>query len=364
MIEKSIYNAMNKKGERVNISVSDKKESYCCIGCEHIVIPHQGKKNKWTFHHKANNKCNYSDESLIHKLAKDILFESKCVKTDIGVINATYVEKEVYFNLFDGKGFRPDIVFYDEEKEPVLFIEIIKTNKPDNAKLDKLRTYGLNTLAIHIGMYNNDIENLKHIIVEDLSRKDWIIKNSDYGCRFSIQETRKSEIQILDEDPRKLFNLGLSFKCAIKAVKEFTSRVEKIISNERYRAFIEPYKKEYFKSEEDFAKNKRILERITREAEEYRQMAIVRNEENRQMAGESIENFKERLTLDFKETVRERYRDRIEDFNRRIKLRTSRINSIRREIEQRIIEIEQSKSINARISDSNKNGTNSFLDFY
>jgi hypothetical protein len=164
---------------------------YFCIGCSSEMVAYKGSIYRPHFKHHAKNKaderlCPYSNETVRHKLAKEILLRLKRIKvpdvlalrplgytgTVPRLAKAAFIEadtvlaeRHVYEDetgrvrmarkFDDGGGsrhllLRPDIIFLDAQSKPMLFIEICVTHAVDDAKLAVLRGLNVNTIEVRI----------------------------------------------------------------------------------------------------------------------------------------------------------------------------------------------------------------------
>ncbi len=73
----------------VYVHDADKGQIYECFGCDERLIPRQGSINAWHFAHEQIGECN--GETVLHKLAKDILFRSIEIASTQGSFELSYV---------------------------------------------------------------------------------------------------------------------------------------------------------------------------------------------------------------------------------------------------------------------------------
>lgn len=155
--------ALDKNQHLINIKDASKEIEYFCPCCGAIMIPKQGKKNRWHFAHKGSlNNCSY--ETYLHKLAKLRIKECflnspkftikfhptvTCAITEcpLGTINRCTWNKTQAFNLKDFYNtcteeatignFRADLLLSHCDKknrEPIL-IEIVVTHHSTDEKI-------------------------------------------------------------------------------------------------------------------------------------------------------------------------------------------------------------------------------------
>ena len=170
------------------------KKGYRCLGtnCGNQLIAISVRKNpnhKPYFKHapvnikKGEKACSFSNRKYREALASSILTRLKSIKVppvykvnpenleeyklieESKFINAHRVQSEVTF-YEDKEGViqygknpqidkkyivrRPDVVFFDKEDNPILFIELVVTNKLDDDKIADLYRLGIDTIQIQI----------------------------------------------------------------------------------------------------------------------------------------------------------------------------------------------------------------------
>lgn len=159
--------ALAEDGQEIHISAANRGGNYKCLSCGFALMARKGKHNEDHFAHKnteVERPCTYSSETYRHAKAKQLLvarlrvqvpavyaaipvgYEGKVPRLTEAreIVAATAVsEQNVYvdeqgavqferhyslpFDDHQGKRqllARPDVVFYDQDKNPVLFIEI------------------------------------------------------------------------------------------------------------------------------------------------------------------------------------------------------------------------------------------------
>lgn len=190
--EGSTQYANNVHSQRIHILEAESgKKGYFCPGCggEKVAIrptvlnikPHFRHTAEGMKKHKQAN-CTYSDESTRHKIAKDVLQIIKKIKVppvyfskdgakylieSSKFIEASSVRNEVYiFEDSNGKIIlgnkqlavdnnkffliKADVVFFDQENNPIIIIEIYASNKVDEDKKAKLFRLGINAVEVSI----------------------------------------------------------------------------------------------------------------------------------------------------------------------------------------------------------------------
>lgn len=192
-----------KNGQLVHIStVESGLECGChCPECKNVLVARKGDKNKHHFAHKAeldglSINCKYAEETIAHKLAKEVLLNSREVlfpsieipntkfknfRPKIGPIltarKLNYTEVEVEkANRDVGKsgGVRPDVAIYRDGVK--CYIEITVTHGSNHKKIKKLETLGVPTFEIILQKEDINLseEEFKQKVLNDVSCRKWV----------------------------------------------------------------------------------------------------------------------------------------------------------------------------------------------
>lgn len=271
--EKNNVYASNLKNEPIHISEAESgRKGYYCLGCKKEMQAMKSKSfNRISFFRhdpkavRGLPKCNYSDETFTHWYAKEVLFNSKRVKVpalykypprnstgfpnllaEERFIEAYFVGKEFYF-YETGTGeiiwskstpkvetfllVEPDIVFFDENMQPRLFIEIVVTHKLSEKKLLDLKRLGIDTIQITIHQETKpDIEKA----IETTNHTKWIYNNEQERTEYiSIPESNSKGIPPIDELQRDFFEE--SFKCRAAEINNLIRTIKRCLESEQYR---------------------------------------------------------------------------------------------------------------------------------
>ncbi|WP_261823850.1 hypothetical protein [Vibrio neonatus] len=121
------------------------------------------------FAHEAGAECNWSGETELHLLAKEVIEEDRFVefhyvtfdgnRKDIKV-NLTSVKKEASF-----AGYRPDILAYTEHNE-LIIVEICVHHACEDEKVQYLKTERINAIEIHLAI--EDFKGLPMLTLESV----------------------------------------------------------------------------------------------------------------------------------------------------------------------------------------------------
>lgn len=174
--------ALNKKGFLVHIdSVPNGNGCGCvCPSCNGALCArNEGKKNDHHFAHQ-NGDCEKGVESVLHKMAKDILCETRCVQlpdrldgTPGFLLNFDKVEVE-----FSDKetNLRPDCIGYYGDKK--LWIEFKRSHAVDDAKKEKIISAKIDCIEINLNDCDVDPEFVRKFITDEKSNRVWIDEES------------------------------------------------------------------------------------------------------------------------------------------------------------------------------------------
>ena len=217
------------------------RKGYYCLGCGkemQAAIQRKNPNYKSYFSHvpvdksKGEKPCVFSNREYREILASNILQRLKRIKVpailkyphkgndeypiqlqDARFIDAHSVKSEVTFyedeegNVHWGKNpviedryllMRPDVVFFDVNDKPILFIELVVTHKIDDEKRIKLRRLGIDTVSVLVPKSSDqDIEkafkNTKHTKWEYSEEE----ANTDYA---QVAKRTSERVLEFDED--------------------------------------------------------------------------------------------------------------------------------------------------------------------
>lgn len=173
--------ALNQEGNLVHVdSVPNGNECGCfCPHCKSKLCAKNGGDGKKMIHHFAHLSgadCVGAVESALHKMAKDILLESKCVflpdRPDGRrgeLLHFDRVEVEYYDK---DTGLRPDSVGFYGDK--VLWVEFKRTHAVDTDKKAKIISAHIDCIEIDLNCCPLDPVTLKNYIINSSERRIWI----------------------------------------------------------------------------------------------------------------------------------------------------------------------------------------------
>jgi len=303
--KKNVY-AKDIKGKEIHISEAESgRKGYYCLGCDREMQAVKSKRaNRISyFRHDPKDvvnkgKCTYSDETYRHKLAKEILVRIKQIKVPAvykdpphkyegqarlikqsEIIYAHHVEVERHFyeddngkilwgsqSDSDGKNLLivPDVAFFNEVNEPILFIEIVAKHRVDDEKKIKIRRLGVN--AVQVSIPKDSPVNIERAFFTTEHTK-WIFNYeqaiTDY---FRISEGDSKGISPIDELQRKFFEE--TFRCRSAQIRNLLRAINKCLGSKQYREIEESLRSEIRRVENNTENDSRRLQGIQRKYDE------------------------------------------------------------------------------------------------
>ncbi|TYB76466.1 hypothetical protein [Bizionia myxarmorum] len=267
--------AKNVKGEHLYIdSAKSGRQGYFCIGCDKqmdAVIRKKNPKHRSYFRHvpvdisKDETPCTFSNREYRETLATDILQRLKRIKVPavykyapIGkegdpmllekakFIDAHSVKSQLTFyedidgTVKFGKNpdiearfllIRPDVIFFDSQGKPILFIELVITHKVNEEKKIKLRRLGIDTVSIIVPKSSEqEIEdNFK-----TTQRVKWEYNGIEAITKYVRVSSGTSEgVLEFDTDQRRIFEESIS--CRKARLNNTLRTINKCLRTESYR---------------------------------------------------------------------------------------------------------------------------------
>lgn len=352
--KKNVY-AQNIKGETIHISKAESgKKGYYCIGCTHEMQAKKGDFRTQHFSHDPKDallkgKCTFSDETVRHKIAKDILQILKRIKVPAlykyppdGIDGRVNLIKESWFieahsvrielPFFEnaegeiewGKRsdantkeekirellIQPDISFFDKNNKPILLIEVVATHKIDTEKLLKIRRLGINTVEVTIP--KGSPEEIENTFLKT-ERTKWIYNYERENTEYIFLPKRNDEgVLLTDEFERKLLKAEESYECKASQLRNLIRGFTKCLASESYRRIEQSLNEELRRVEGNTERERRRLHELQ---DKYRREIRDRfeSEENQLGVAETIErgNYRDLETRYFakEEVLTRAYRD-------------------------------------------------------
>ena len=199
------------------------------------------KRKPYFAHHDKNAKCEGAKMTVLHKLAQQIIKESKAVMLPEyrGRFYRRLAEKKTFVDVQLEESFdksRPDCIgkfIGDNNKEQFLWIEIYVTHKVDEEKKEKIKKNNVSCIEIDLSdMIDTDysIEKITKRLQEDKNNREWI-NNPEYNDRDEeLSRQRISQRKIVD--PEKEFFEKLVEKWYEKADSELARSFIDTINNQ------------------------------------------------------------------------------------------------------------------------------------
>lgn len=301
------------KGDHVHISDAEKGlKGYYCLGCDGEMQAVKGVVNKHYFRHHAKDinrdirKCVVANRKYREKLARSILNRLKYIKAprlfkyppkgmegipmllkEIEVIKAAYTKAELTFYETEegiiklGKNpdideryllIRPDVVFFDNEDNPILFVEFVVTHKVPPEKIVKLHRIGINSVQIIIPKSSE--EEIEKALKSSRKFK-WIYNEIEANTNYIPVSKGSSEaILSIDEEQRGIFEK--SFSCISTEINGLIRVIERSVRSEQYRRTEQLFESEISRIEKN---REREEEELGRMEERNRDEALARNRE-------------------------------------------------------------------------------------
>lgn len=328
--------AKDVKGTPVHISVAPSgRKGYFCLGCSKDMEAVQFKDpgHASYFRHQARDattgerKCTYSDETHRHKIAKEILQRIKCIKVPAvhkyppqgasgrpmvlqraRVIEAVTVRNELYF-FEDMNGVinwsrklpigahelvKPDVIFFDKEDKPTLFIELEATHRVSDEKKARLRHLGID--AVEVILPTGPFEEIEEAF-RSTTKTKWLYNDKEQQTRYVQPPIRNTEdVPPPDELQRGVFEE--SYACRKASVNNLVRAIERCLASESYRGVEAGLRSELQRVAENAERVRLELQGIREERragiEGRYAREIERLEEEEAKLGERIKEFSER----------------------------------------------------------------------
>ena len=177
--------AIDEEGEWKHVNeVKSGKDCNCfCPQCGAKLIAINSKPESESkahhFAHERGSDCKTSEESMLHKLAKEVLSEEKKIMLPINGVDREPVQLEfesVGMEKRDEQtGLIPDCICFYEGKK--LWVEFKRTHEVDTKKADKIRNAKIDCIEIDLNacvINNAPKETLREFIVQNSSNREWV----------------------------------------------------------------------------------------------------------------------------------------------------------------------------------------------
>ena len=136
----------------------------------------EGESKAHHFAHERGSDCVWSDESSLHKLAKEVLAEEQIIM--LPVLQGESVARQLEFDSVEQEardpetGLIPDCVcYYGGQK---LWVEFKRTHEVDTKKTDKIRSAKIDCIEIDINVCEINKDAVRQFIVEESTNRVWV----------------------------------------------------------------------------------------------------------------------------------------------------------------------------------------------
>jgi hypothetical protein len=353
------------KGDPIHINnAKSGLQGYYCLGCDKEMQAVKFKNPKYHsyFRHHAHNvdkdktECVIASKIYRERLAEQILHRLRRLKVpslykyapkgingqpnliqESKIVKAFKVKSQLSFyededgNINYGKNLdienrylliRPDVTFFNEKDEPILFIEFVITHKLPPDKKVKLHRLGIDTVQIIIPkLPENEIEES----LKSVRKIKWVYNEIEANTNYVFIPKGDTEgISSIDEDQRRLFEE--SFKCRTAQINNLIRDINLCLRSKSYRRAERHFESEISRIERATKAERQGLEDVERRFE---------SEIRTQLAGEfqAIEFQEEQFNREERGFQKEstdlenRYFDKIKD----IRKEQNAINSLTEE---------------------------------
>jgi predicted nucleic acid-binding Zn-ribbon protein len=383
------------------------RKGYFCPGCRQKMIARKGDIKIHHFAHdpqdvERRGKCTYSDETIRHKLGKEILQHLKHVKVPslrkyppdgqnggVQIIRESWtveadsvaVEMPFYENdqgkIIWGRDhtwktdsgkflqIQPDITFLDAEGKPILLIELVATHKINEEKYLRIRNLGIDTIQVSLPTGpSTEIEETFH----KTARTKWVYNYERENTEYQYVSPRSGQdLSLSDEFERGLVNIERTYECKVFEIKGAIRRFRRYLESEQFTSLRRQIQQKIRRTERNTTEYRKqwreLQERIDREVsagfeserarlDEIEAKFILEESEFEKTNGglEERYQFKDQSLRDEERTYRATSQDEIDDIAERIRELganpeplSDRIEKLRAEEEEykRAIESEQ-----------------------
>lgn len=176
--------AVNDLDELVNIKQVERGLACnCyCFECGEPVVARKGEKNEHHFAHSSNKEsCHINPESILHKFAKQVIMEKKCVVLPpLPETNEIEARNWQFSSLVAEQAvgsIRPDLLASIDNE--MLFIEVAVTSFVDTHKLNFIKQLNIKTIEIDLReLLKRNVcipsDEAEQFILEQVDNKKWL----------------------------------------------------------------------------------------------------------------------------------------------------------------------------------------------
>lgn len=330
------------------------KKGYFCIGCKKemiAVVNFKDPSHKQYFRHdvvsEQEAKCTYSDETTRHKIAKSILQQlgeikvpatysfpptgmpgkpsliqkERFIKAHSIQVERTFYEDENGQIRWGSKAdsevpgrhylIKPDVIFLNQEGQPILFIELVAKHKITDEKKVKIKRLGIDTVQVRLPVESQEEIERTFKVIE---RTKWVYNYEQESTKYvPVSKTSGETVSPVDEIQGEL--LEETYSCRTAEIRNLLFAIKKCLGSESYRTIEELFRREISRvegnSEAERERASRIQEGIDLQVESEfgGEMDRFRNEENSVATQEK--DFREHC-----ENLEDRYNKKREELER------------------------------------------------
>ena len=153
-----------------------------CFECSEPVVARKGEKNEHHFAHSSNKEsCHINPESILHKFAKQVIMEKKCVALPpLPETDETEAKNWQFSSLVAEQAvgsIRPDLLASIDNE--MLFIEVAVTSFVDTHKLNFIKQLNIKTIEIDLReLLKRNVcipsDEAEQFILEQVDNKKWL----------------------------------------------------------------------------------------------------------------------------------------------------------------------------------------------
>lgn len=153
-----------------------------CFECGEPVVARKGEKNEHHFAHSSNKEsCHINPESILHKFAKQVIMEKKCVVLPpLPETDETEAKNWQFSSLVAEQAvgsIRPDLLASIDNE--ILFIEVAVTSFVDAHKLNFIKQLNIKTIEIDLReLLKRNVcipsDEAAQFILEQVDNKKWL----------------------------------------------------------------------------------------------------------------------------------------------------------------------------------------------
>lgn len=162
----------------------------------------EGESKAHHFAHERGSDCIWSDESSLHKLAKEVLTEEQ--KVMLPTLNGETAPVLLDFDSVEQEsrdpqtGLIPDCVcYYGGQK---LWVEFKRTHEVDSKKAEKIRNAKIDCIEIDLNVCEISKEAVRKFIVEESSNRIWVYNSKTQQTKTWKEKGERSAAEYSEHE--------------------------------------------------------------------------------------------------------------------------------------------------------------------